>query len=45
MNKLVLLSSMVMIGTGIVRGGESLRSEETLEREREDRTLSSRYHR
>jgi hypothetical protein len=43
MNKLVLLSSMVMIGTGVVRGGESLRSAETLERE--DRTLSSRYHR
>ncbi|MDR1609738.1 MAG: hypothetical protein LBR78_02705 [Holosporales bacterium] len=34
MNKLVLLSSMVMIGTGIVRGGESLRSEETLESSR-----------
>jgi hypothetical protein len=34
MNKLVLLSSMVMIGTGVVRGGESLRSEEILERER-----------
>jgi hypothetical protein len=34
MNKLVTSLALVMVGTGIVRGGESLRSEETLERER-----------
>jgi hypothetical protein len=43
MNKLVTSLALVMVGTGVVRGSDSPQHRGNLERE--DRTLSSRYHR